>query len=39
MCTVKLEHNNKQKMCIFAVPGNGQTLLDMPNIDMLNINT
>ena len=34
----KIEHSNKQKMCkFFAVSGNGQALLSMPDIDMLNI--
>ena len=37
-CTVKIEHKNKNKMCkFFVVPGNGQALLGMPDIDVLNI--
>ena len=37
-CTVKIEHNNKHKICkYFAVPGNGQALLGMSDLDMLNI--
>ena len=40
MCKVKLQHNNKQKLCkFFVVPGNGQALLGMPDIDTLNIIT
>ena len=35
---VEIEHNNKHKMCkFFVVPGNGQVLLGMPDIDTLNI--
>ena len=38
MCTVKIEHNNKQKCVHFVVmPGNGQALLGMPDIEVLNI--
>ena len=37
-CTVNIEHNNKHKMCkFFVVLGNGQALLSMPDIDVLNI--
>ena len=35
---VKIEHNNKHKKCnLFVVPGNGQALLGMPDIEILNI--
>ena len=35
---VKIEHNNKQKMCKFFVgPGNGQALPNMPYIETLKI--
>ena len=38
MCKVKLQQNNKQNICkFFVVPGKGQTLLDMPDINSLNI--
>ena len=40
MCTVIVEHNNnndKKKCGLFVVPGNGETLLGMPDTDMLNI--
>ena len=38
ICKVKIEHNNKQKICnFFAVLGNGQVLLGMPDIEILNI--
>ena len=38
ICEVKKEHNNKQKMWKFSiVVGNGQTLLGMPDINMINI--
>ena len=34
---MRIEHNNEQEMCrFFVVPGNGQALLGMPDIDMLN---
>ena len=37
-CTVKIEHNNKHKMCkFFVVLVNGQTLLGMSDINVLNI--
>ena len=37
MCKVKLQYYNKQKnLQIFVVPGNGQALLVMPEIDILN---
>ena len=40
MCKVKIEHNNKQKIIyFFAVSGNGQVLLGMPDIEILNILT
>ena len=40
MCKVKLQHNKRQKKCkFFVVLGNGQALLDMPDIDTLNIIT
>ena len=42
ICKVKLKHNNKHKTCnLFVVPGNGQALLGMSDIetlDILNIN-
>ena len=38
MCTVKIEHNNKHKMCtFFVVLGNRKALLGMSDIDVLNI--
>ena len=38
ICIVKIEHNNIQKLCkFFVVPGYGQALLDMHDIDTLNI--
>ena len=39
MCVeLNLNINNIQKMCrFFVLPGNGQALLDMPDVDMLNI--
>ena len=38
ICKVKIQHGNAQKMCKFFVdPGNGQALLGMPDINMLNI--
>ena len=38
VCEVKIEHNNKQRMCkFFVIPGNGQTLLGMPDINTLSI--
>ena len=40
MCRVKIEHNDKHKICnFFVVPGNGQALLGMPDIELLNILT
>ena len=40
MCTVKIEHNNKQKLCnFFVVKGNRQALLGLPYIEILNILT
>ena len=40
LCGVKIEHNNKHKMCnFFVVPGNGQALLCIPHIEILNILT
>ena len=36
-CTVKIKHNNKQKICIFLVLRNGEALLGMPDIDVLKI--
>ena len=37
-CAVEIEHNNKHKMCkYFVVLGNEQTLLGMPDIDIINI--
>ena len=39
-CTVRIENNNKMKMCsFFVVPGNGQHLLGMPNIKTIGILT
>ena len=36
VCTVKLRHKDKITRCrFFAVPGNGQVLLGMPNIELL----
>ena len=36
----KKEHINKQKMCKFSImPGNGQALLGMPDIEILHINS
>ena len=36
-CKVKMEHNNKQKICtLFVVPGNRQALLAMLDIEILN---
>ena len=38
ICTVKIEHNDKQKMYkFFVVPGNRQALLGLPDINMMNI--
>ena len=38
MCKVKLKDNNIPEMYMFfVVPGNGQALLGMPDIDMFNI--
>ena len=38
ICKVNIEPNNKQKMCkLSVVPGNGQAVLGMPDIDKLNI--
>ena len=35
---VKIEHNNKHKLCnFFVVSGNGQVLLGMPDIEIQNI--
>ena len=37
-CKVKIENNNKCKTCIFfVVPGDGEALLEMPDIELLNI--
>ena len=38
-CTVEREHKNNKKKCMsfFVVPRNGQVLLGMPGIDVLNI--
>ena len=34
ICKVKIEYNKKHKICnFFAVPGNGQALLGMPDIN------
>ena len=35
---VEIEHKNNKKRCkFFVIPRNGQALLGMPDIDMLNI--
>ena len=40
MCTVKIGHNNKHKICnFFVIPRNGQALLGMPDIEKLDIIT
>ena len=40
ICRVTLENNNRCKICsFFAIPGNGQVLLVMPDIKLLNILT
>ena len=40
ICKVKIEHKNKQNSCtFFVVPGNGQVLLGIPRIEILNIPT
>ena len=40
ICKLKMEHNNKHKICnFFVVPGNGQALLGMPDIKTLDILT
>ena len=40
ICKVKIEHNNKHKICyFFVVPGNGQALLSMLDIKTLDILT
>ena len=37
-CKVEIENNDKHNKCIFfIVPGNGEALLGMPNIELLNI--
>ena len=37
MCAVGIEHENNNKRCkYFLVPGNGQVLLGMPDIDAPN---
>ena len=37
-CKVEFENNNKHKNCIFfVVPRDGEALLDMPDIELLNI--
>ena len=37
-CKVEIQNNNKYKKCIFfIVPGDGETLLGMPDIELLNI--
>ena len=37
-CMVELEHkNNTKKHYFFVVPGNGQALLAMPDIDVLDV--
>ena len=37
-CKVEIENDNKCKECIFfVVPGDGETLLGMPDIEWLNI--
>ena len=39
-CRVKIEHNEKCKMGnFFVVPGNGQALLHLPDIELLSILT
>ena len=36
-CKVKIEHNNKQKICtFFEVPGKRQAISGMPDIEILN---
>ena len=36
MCTVRIENNNKRKMCsFFVVPRNRQPLLGMPDTETL----
>ena len=38
ICIIELEHkNNKRKCRFFVVPGKGQALLGIPDIDVLNI--
>ena len=37
ICKAQIEHNNKKMCKLFVVPGNGHTLLGMPDIDTLNI--
>ena len=37
ICKVKLENKNKKICNFFAVPGNGQALLGMPDIKTLDI--
>ena len=40
ICKIKIEHNNKQRMCnFFVVLGNRQPLLGMPDIEILDILT
>ena len=40
ICKVTVEYNNKCKMCSFFLgPGNRQTLLGMPDTELLNILT
>ena len=40
MCKVKCKHNKKPKTCNYFVdPGNGQALLGMPDIDILDVLT
>ena len=40
ICRIKLEHNNKFKICnSFVIPETGQVLLGMPDIKLLNIFT
>ena len=40
ICKVKIEHNNKHKIChFFVVPGSEQVLLGMSGIDILDILT
>ena len=37
MCAVEIEHKNNKKWCkYFVVPGNGQALLGIPDIDAPN---